>query len=203
MKKRLITLLISTILGTNLLAQTDTLPPTIDLIESLQNFYRQQTNAQLTEFQENQKGEWLKYLPSVGVTYTVAGEPRPSASINTGIIYTARKDKQGREAKRKAIETTQQLIIEQETRKLLQLIGNYHQELRSLAIATEIQEIEEQIFQIQTTKFENLELTPLQYLPIKRTYLQKQYELAEKRKGVDLMVGEILVLGKWEMVEDL
>ncbi|MFK7982601.1 MAG: hypothetical protein AB8G86_21665 [Saprospiraceae bacterium] len=68
---------------------------------------------------------------------------------------------------------------------------------RSLAVATEIQAIEDAIFEIQETKFRNRELTPLEYLPLKRNYLQKQYELAEKKRGLDILVGEILVLGRW------
>jgi len=53
------------------------------------------------------------------------------------------------------------------------------------------------IFEIQEPKFRNRELTPLEYLPIKRGYLQKQYDLAEKKEQLELLVGEILVLGKW------
>jgi hypothetical protein len=30
----------------------------------------------MTELEYSKKGEWIKYLPNIGVTYTVAGEPR-------------------------------------------------------------------------------------------------------------------------------
>ena len=188
--------------------KSDTLPSTEKLFESIQIYYQQVANAELLEFKESTKGEWLKYIPNLGFGYSlgtkeiegetkVVGKLRPSISFNTGIIYTARKDKQLRAAKIKSIESSIVLLIQQEQRKLLQLIGNYEQELRSLAVATEIQEIEDAIFEIQETKFKNRELTPLEYLPIKRGYLQKEYELAEKRKGIDFLVGEILFLGKW------
>jgi 5-methylcytosine-specific restriction endonuclease McrBC GTP-binding regulatory subunit McrB len=34
----------------------------------------------MTELEFSNKGEWLKYLPNLGVIYTVAGEPRPAVS---------------------------------------------------------------------------------------------------------------------------
>jgi len=188
--------------------KSDTLPTTDKLFESIQIYYQQVANAELLEFQESTKGEWLKYVPSIGFGFglgtkeiegetKVVGKLRPSISFNTGIIYTARKDKQLRAAKIKSIESSMVLLIQQEQRKLLQLIGNYEQELRSLAVATEIQAIEDAIFEIQETKFRNRELTPLEYLPLKRNYLQKGYALAEKRKGLEFLVGEILVLAKF------
>ena len=167
------------------------------LFASIQNYYQQVAHAELLEFQESTKGEWLKYIPNVGMTYTVAGQPRPSVSFSTSVIYQAKKGKQLRAAKIRSIESSTVLLIQQEQRKLLQLIAQYEQELRSLAVATEIQEIETAIFEIQETKFRNRELTPLEYLPLKRNYLQKQYELTEKRKRLDLLIGEILFLGRW------
>jgi len=197
MKNLLLTCLLLAISNINLSAQCDTLPPLEKLYESIQVYYQSVKNAELLEYQESQKGEWLKYVPNLGVTYTVAGQPRPSVNLSTSVIYTARKDKQIREAKKASIISTTELLIQQEQRKLSQLYGNYQQELRSLKLAEEIQEIEEQIFMIQETKFKNLELTPLQYLPIKRNYLQKQYDLAEKRKAIDLLICDMLFFSKW------
>ena len=175
----------------------DTLPSTADLFVSIQTYYLAQSKAELLEYQESKKGEWLKYVPDVGMTYTVAGQPRPSVSFSTNIIYRAKKDQQLRTAKIKSIESATLLLIQQEQRKLLQLIANYEQALRGVQLATEIQAIEDAIFEIQATKYQNRELTPLEYLPLKRNYLQKQYELAEKQQQLNLLRGEILVLGKW------
>ena len=197
MKNLLFSLLLLVNFNVNLTAQSDTLPPVEQLFASIQNYYQQVAHAELLEFQESTKGEWLKYIPNVGMTYTVAGQPRPSVSFSTSVIYQAKKGKQLRAAKIRSIESSTVLLIQQEQRKLLQLIAQYEQELRSLAVATEIQEIETAIFEIQETKFRNRELTPLEYLPLKRNYLQKQYELTEKRKRLDLLIGEILFLGRW------
>jgi hypothetical protein len=43
-------------------------------------------DADMTELEYSKKGEWIKYLPNIGVTYTVVGEPRPASGIsaNTG-----------------------------------------------------------------------------------------------------------------------
>ena len=198
MKNLLFSLLLLVNFNVNLTAQSDTLPPVEQLFASIQNYYQQVAHAELLEFQESTKGEWLKYIPNVGMTYTVAGQPRPSVSFSTSVIYQAKKGKQLRAAKIRSIESSTLLLIQQEQRKLLQLIAQYEQELRSLAVATEIQAIETAIFEIQETKFRNRELTPLEYLPLKRNYLLKGYELGEKRKGIDRLVGEILGVGKWK-----
>lgn len=43
-------------------------------------------DADLTELEYSQKGEWIKYLPNIGVTYTVAGQPRPAVSTLTNVL---------------------------------------------------------------------------------------------------------------------
>lgn len=217
MKKRLFTALLLTIFSIPLWAKfegfehaqdirhfgkLDTLPPLEMLYQSIQTYYQQQANAELLAFQASTKGEWLKYVPNVGITYTVAGQPRPSVAFSTSVIYQARKDKQLRQAKMKSIESATLLLIQQEQRKLLQLVAQYEQALRSLELAKEIHQIEEQIFAIQQTKFDNLELTPLQFLPIKRGFLQKGYELEEKQQELELLRGEVLFLGKWGISEN-
>ena len=73
------------------LLQLDTLPPKEALFASIDSFYAIQTQAELLEYQESRKGEWLKFLPSVGITYTLDGQPRPSIGYSTNIIYSAKK----------------------------------------------------------------------------------------------------------------
>lgn len=176
------------------IAPKDTLPPTADLFASLQAYHLAQTNAQLAEYQESTEGEWLKYIPAISFGYglgtkevegqtQVVGKFRPSVSFSTSVIYNAKKGQQLRAAKIKSIEASNLLRLQQEERKLLQLIANYEQELRSLAVAQEIQEIEDAIFEIQETKFEHRELAPLQYLPLKRNYLQKRYAWGRNGKS--------------------
>ena len=39
------------------------------------------------------KGEWLKYVPNVGLTYTLADAPRPSMSFSTGVLHQAKRER--------------------------------------------------------------------------------------------------------------
>ena len=82
---------------------TDSLPPLEMLFHSIDSFYLLKTETELAEFQISKKGEWLKYVPSVGLTYTLDGRPRPAISFSSSVIYRARKDRQTVAAKRRSI----------------------------------------------------------------------------------------------------
>ena len=59
--------------------------------------------TELAEFQISKKGEWLKYVPTLGLTYTLDGRPRPAISFSSSVIYRARKDRQTIASKRRSI----------------------------------------------------------------------------------------------------
>ena len=173
--------------------QKDTLPPDAALYQSLEKYYEQKTAAELTEFQENQKGEWLKYLPNLGVSYTFDNKPRPSASISSSTIYNAKKNKQQRAAKRKAIEQVNQLAHQQDKIRLRQLLNQYELEVAAIAFQVEIFEIDKTLFEIEEAKYNALEIAPSEFLKIKRAYLIKGFEVREGRKELALLEDEILV----------
>ena len=72
----------------------DTLPQNDSLLLSLQHYHEQQLQAQLSEFQTSEKGKWLKYIPSLGIGYSLGTDEmgnlknvlRPSISYNTKAI---------------------------------------------------------------------------------------------------------------------
>ncbi len=70
------------------LLPTDTLPEKSVLLNAIDSFYQVQTTAQLLEYQSSKKGEWLKYLPTVGMTYTLDGKPRPTISLSSTLLYS-------------------------------------------------------------------------------------------------------------------
>ena len=177
--------------------QKDTLPPDAILYQSLEKYYEQKTAAELTEFQENQKGEWLKYLPNLGVSYTFDNKPRPSASISSSTIYNAKKNKQQRAAKRKAIEQVNLLAYQQDRIRLRQLLNQYQLEVAAMAFQVEIFEIDKTLFEIEEAKYNDLEIPPSEFLKIKRAYLVKEFDLEEERKELALLEDAILVAARW------
>ena len=175
---------------------TDTLPSEAKLYESLATYYEQKTQAELTEFEETTKGEWLKFLPSVGITYTLDNKPRPSASLNTGVIYQAKKNKQLRAAKRKAIVQVNELAHQEDRIRLQQLLDQYYMEQEALVFQEEIFEIDRQLYLIEEAKYEKNQIPPSEFLKIKRGYLVKVFEVGEGRKELRIELGEILILAK-------
>jgi len=175
---------------------TDTLPSKAELFESLATYYEQKTQAELTEFEETTKGEWLKYLPSVGITYTLDNQPRPAASLNTGVIYQAKKNKQRRTSKRKAIVQVNELAHQEDRIRLRQLLEQYRMEQEALVFQEEIFEIDRQLFLIEEAKYEQNQIPPSEFLKIKRRYMVKEFEIREKQQLQGIKIGEVLVLAK-------
>ena len=81
----------------------DSLPNESQLISALESFYQQELEAELMEFQSKQKIKWLKYLPTVGVTYTLEGKPRPAVSWSSNLLYSSQKEKAQLEVKKQSI----------------------------------------------------------------------------------------------------
>ncbi len=79
------------------------LPTKDSLHAALDTFHDRQLEAQLAEFDASKKGNWLYYLPSVGISYTpiartrtdgnleLNSEPRPTVSFSLGQVLTARR----------------------------------------------------------------------------------------------------------------
>ena len=174
----------------------DTLPPDSLLFQSLATYYHQKTQAELAEFQETEKGEWLKYLPSVGITYTFDNKPRPIATLSTSTLYNAKKSKQARAAKRKAIIQINALAHQQDRLRLQQLLNQYRLEKEALEFQAEILEIDKQLFAIEEAKYEKNQIPPSEFLKIKRGYMVKAFEITEKQRLQEINRGEIIVLAK-------
>lgn len=198
MNYNIVTAIFSLLLFTlHLSARTDSLPATTTLYESLATYYEQKTVAELAEFQETRKGEWLKYLPNLGVSYTFDNKPRPSASISSSTIYNAKKNKQAKAAKRKAIVQVNQLAHQQDKIRLRQLLNQYELEVAAIAFQAEIFEIDKTLFEIEEAKYNALEIPPSAFLKIKRAYLLKKFKLGEGRGVLENRKGEVLVVAKF------
>ena len=100
----------------------DTLPSNSLLFASLNQFHRLQTQAQLSEYQATQKNKWLKYLPTVGLAYTLDGHPRPTLSWSSSLIYNAQQDKVKRQAKQTSILQQNQLELQKDQLILYELL---------------------------------------------------------------------------------
>ena len=108
-----------------IVACCDTLPVDSLLYQSLETFYKQQITTQLLEFQESKKLQWLRYLPTLGITYTLEGKPRPAISWSSNLLYTTHKEKSRNLLKQKVIRQHYVDIFHSERLKLQSLIQEY------------------------------------------------------------------------------
>lgn len=176
----------------------DTLPSLPLLHQSIDSFYAAQTNAQLLEYRESKKGEWLKYLPNLGITYTITGQPRPSLSISSGILYQAQKTKQARADKRRQIIETNRVEAEQVKAKLKELLLRYELLTEALAHQRSLHQIDVQLFAIREDEYLRQERAPSDFLQAKRTFLLQQEALHQKEGQLQLLKLEILTTAHYQ-----
>jgi hypothetical protein len=169
----------------------DTLPDLPSLHASIDAYYSTQAQTQLLEFQDAKKGEWLKFLPNLGITYTVDGQPRPSISISSAILYQAKKAKQTRAAKRQSILQTNRLAAQQAKNQLADLILQYEQLQRDYQTQQQLFNIETDLFRIQQQEYERQERAPSDFLRSKKMYLLQQQTLEQLKHQLERLVSGI------------
>lgn len=174
------------------------LPPLGELYVSIDSFYAVEVHANLLEFQEDRKGEWLKYVPNVGLTYTVAGDPRPSVSFSTGVLYQAKRDRQRNAARRRSIGEKGALQAARTRGAVAKLYATYQLRLEALAFRRELLDIDEQLFRMEVDRYERGEISPGDFLKAKRGWLLKQQEVRDLEMELEVLRQEIL-LGSFRM----
>ena len=157
----------------------DSLPEQKVLLTAIDSFYQLQTENLLLEYQETKKGEWLKYLPTIGLSYTIDGQPRPTASWSSTLLYRARKENTLRAAKRKAIIQSQALAAETAKLELQDLLLDYDLLLADLEEEKEMLFIEEQLFSIYQMQYDSLEMAPSEFLIKRKQLLEKKRRLRQ------------------------
>jgi hypothetical protein len=159
---------------------TDSLPPTPLLLAAIDSFHARQARIRLLELQDSRRGNWLRYLPAIGIAYTPTGAPRPAVSYSSALIYTAQKDRQQRQARQLAVVQQAALDAEADKRKLMQLLGQLEALQRELAAQRRVHEIDTELFRFYEKQAATQELLPAELLLKKREYLLKCLELEQQ-----------------------
>jgi hypothetical protein len=144
------------------------------LFTKIDSAYAAKTQTQLLEFSDSKKGEWLKYLPTVGLTYTLDGKPRPSINYSTTLLYRATKDKQLKAAKRQQIIRQNQEAASKAKAELEKLLLEYTQLQEEIKLKKQILEIDQQLFDIEKAKYERLEIAPSEFLKAQKDLYNQQ-----------------------------
>jgi hypothetical protein len=186
------TLTLLTIISAITAPQPDSLPGTPVLFTAIDSFWTRHTAAQLTEFTDSRKDDWMLWLPGAGITYTLSGSPRPTLSYSLHELFNARKSRQEKAAKRRVILETNRLNAEKDKTAVKALLRR-HQLLQADAAATaRVLETQTQIFRIYEQEYLRGEMTPTEFLPKKAQYEERIASLAAKTLQIGLLEIEIM-----------
>ena len=162
------------------------------LFESLETYHQSLLTAQLSEFEITSKGNWMNYVPNVGIGYTPQGKPRPTTSFSLTQIFTAQRNREAIEAKRRAIQQTASLFLESEKQELYALLRQIKILQSDVQFAESVFQIDEQLFRFYEIQHQNNELTASQFLLKKRDFLIKKQEINKLINTVEEKKIEIL-----------
>lgn len=193
--------LISLIIILNL--NTDTLPPTPLLLDSLEAFHHRQLEANLEAFEATPRDYWMNFVPSIGVGYNLQGQPRPTLSYSIASLFNFRKQKRQTEAQRKAILLQDQLNREKDIRKLLAQIQEYKILTTELQFKESIFEIDKELMDFYTKKAKSkdldLRITGEQFLLKKKAYLAKIQDIRIDKQTLSFLKIKILTAANFSL----
>lgn len=181
------------------------LPTEDSLHAALDTFLDRQLKAQLAEFDASKKGNWLYYLPSVGINYTPIArtgtdggfefnsEPRPTVSFSLGQVLTARRRQRDIRAKRASIAASAALEREKAHRELDRLLQRHALLLLELETMHLTLDIDRQLFVLIQADYDEAKISPQQFLPKQKALLEAELGVQRKEMEVGDLEGEILV----------
>ncbi len=170
-------------------AQTPSDTISLEVLQaSIDTFYAAELRTALQQLKVRTRWEWLKFLPALGLTYTLDRRPRPTLSYSSNLLYTSLKNREQQDKK------VLDLLHTQETQRLL-----CHQSLRSKWLqyrhqkeALDLLQVrmatEAQLFQIYEEQYERFERSPTEFLPRKLAWLQQQHELRMQQQRLEALL---------------
>ncbi|MEM8528592.1 MAG: hypothetical protein AAGG68_28395, partial [Bacteroidota bacterium] len=168
-------------------ADTTRLPARKQLLTEMKEYYDQELAADLSEWEQSNKASWMQWMPTMGISYTANGQPRPSIAFSLTKIYANIQQNQVAQNKQKSIVKRNKLTRQQAHQQLnhlyikLQLL--YEQEVFQISLYR----IDSLKFSIYEQQFKNMQITPLQFLNEKKKYLQAIEQGRLLRREIELL----------------
>lgn len=179
------------------------LPAADSLHAALDAFLDRQLAAQLAEYDESKKGNWLYYLPSVGIGYTPIAKsgpdgdirfdnaPRPTLSFSLGQVLNARRRNRDIRAKRESLAASAALDREKAHRELDRLLHRHALLLLELETMRRVQEIDRQLFVLIQADYDAARISPQEFLPKQKAFLEGELAVMRKEMEVGSLEEEI------------
>ncbi|MDG2448614.1 MAG: TolC family protein [Saprospiraceae bacterium] len=196
-KKSVIPLLLSLFWILNSQTQSLELPSFEALQTTLTTFTELERDSKLKALETRQNGSWQDLLPSLGVAYTPTGAPRPAASWSPLQILDRKDRKRQQKQDRQSIIFTYELILTDRIYKLQQLYHDYMIDLQILKSKQQSIEIDETLFDITQSKYDNNIIKPSEYLQAKKQILAIRSALQIEEQELLKAKNEIFYYAKY------
>lgn len=183
--------------GSILRSQDLFLPPLPDLEATLTTFIEIERDAKLRAFDEVKSSDWTDVLPSVGIAYTPAGDPRPSASWSPLQILDRKEQKKKRKMDRESIYLSYELYLTDRLYKLRQLYQDFIIDLDALKLKQSTIEIDEKLYAIDIKKYDENIIKPSEFLKAKKTILIIRADIKKMEQELMKRKNEVLYEAKW------
>lgn len=167
------------------LAKSQIQPPLDSLIGSLKNYHDSLKTAQVLEYKNSNKTNWLYFVPGVGYDF-LSNRPMISYSLTHVAAYLKTKEQQ--KNKTAAIEKTKRLDLETDIIKLRSLYENINMHISQFSLDTLILFKHKQLFQIYTSKFKNNEIQMENYIQYEIGILEKEKALTGSKNAIRSLI---------------
>jgi len=174
------------------------LPLVSDLETSLQAFYEAERDAQLHAFDSGQKNNWADLLLSVGVTYTLSNEPRPTISWSPISILNRKDTKRKETLTREALIRSYEVVISDRLYKFRQLVHDYFIDLDELKIKEQTLHLDERLFEIEEERYAQNLIKPSDHLREQKRILLARSIVSSYKQELHKKRSEVIYIAKWE-----
>ena len=170
------------------------------LIDPLRTYYQDKTSAEISAYSYKEKGKWLKYLPTVGMGFSLESSgsqgsgldvPMPIVSFNSRTIYQIKNDKQTRKAKIESIIAQNELLFNEDIRKLRRLLQELKRKEIELSGLKSEWAIRYDLYRIDSTNYYAQELKPSGYLRSQLSWAEFNQGITLKKLSIERILDEI------------
>jgi len=174
------------------------LPLVSDLETSLEAFYMAERDAHLHAFDSGNKNNWADLIPSVGVTYTLSNDPRPTISWSPISILNRKDAKRKESLTKEALIRSYEVVISDRLYKLRQLVYDYFIDLDELKIKEQTLHLDERLFDIEEERYAQNLIKPSEHLREQKRILVARSIVSSYKQELHKKRSEVIYTAKWE-----
>lgn len=172
--------------------------PTADALHAaLDSFHHHQLMATLAEFDDAPGNTWMNWTPAIGTGFNLQGQPRPTVSFSLSQVFTNLERRRERKAKRRSIKEAAQLELAQLHSQLAAMLLRHEMLLLELETMREAFDIDRQLHELETSDYEAAKLSPMQYLPKRKAFINARLAVMMKEAEVREVEREVLTFSKF------